>query len=184
MSFFINYNMMRASLTPPRTAFQRIRVLHFRGDDKVRSGKRDTARHDARDVLKIGVVREDPLHGFRTVCAATPENNKKPPIYGQVDRDRRQSQNVLHLAGECGRVQCGQDIVFDKSPRIPGLPAPEAQMVFQQCKRAYPSSQFNGNAPHGRGYLNPEDPAPPQGQGASESGKQNESAVNEYNDVG
>ena len=104
-------------------------------------------------------------------------------IDGSVDHADEEAQGDLGLARERRWVHNRNNVLVDEASRVLGCAGSASELVLKWGERAYPPAKFEQGTPQGRGNVHPGNPAPAQGQRATEHNEDNERQVDEDDEV-
>ncbi len=129
-------------------------------------------------VPDLAVVR-DRSTGLRYKIFRVPAAHQHQRIDAQVDDDHYRTQGPLQPAGQAGRVDQGQQIIFDEALGVSGAARRRPQGIFQRRQGAQCATELDPGTPYGAGQMQPGRPRPAQGQQAPQHDKEYEGEMRE-----
>ena len=105
-------------------------------------------------------------------------------IDADIDQQYKQGEQVLNVLCQACRIDQRGKIVFDKPAFAAGADGLVAKPVFKRGQRADPAKQFDQDAPGNAGEVQPCKPGTAQYQQAANHNKEDESGMQDKDQVG
>jgi len=83
-----------------------------------------------------------------------------PAIDDGIDPDNCTAEDQLRVVFKTGRIEDGQQVVFDKATVITGLPRSQPELLLPGRERAQPALELSECTPYDSGQVQKHKPAP------------------------
>ncbi len=111
-------------------------------------------------------------------------SEENPPVDQEVQGQQHRAQNELHLPGQSGRVDHGQDVMLDEAALISRRPPEPTEVILQRGERTDPATELDRGPPQEGGNVDPRHARPSEYKESSPHHECQEQEVKEKDAVG